>query len=94
MEPTSDRTVTITARISEALNGEFEALARDAGCKKDELIAEALRRFLEIERRQIALIEDRVRQADAGNFATDAEVARVYAKFNVRRREQSARVAG
>lgn len=94
MEPTPDRAITITARISESLNGAFDALARDAGRNKDDLIEEALRRFLEIERWQIALIKDRIRQADAGNFAPDAEVARVYAKFNVRRQEQSERVAG
>ncbi len=94
MGTTAERTTaTITARIPNALRGDLDALAKSTGRNKNILIEEALRRFIEVERWQIALIEDRVRQADAGNFASDADVERAYAKFNIRRREQNGRAA-
>ena len=94
MEPTAEGTTTITTRIPKSLRADLEALAKVTGRNRNNLTEEALRRFIDVERWQIALIEDRVRQADAGNFASDAEVERVYAKFNIRRRDPSERVAG
>ena len=95
MENTTERmTPTVIARIPRALSDHLDALAKSTGRNKNALIEAALNRFIEIERWQIALIEDRVRQADAGNFASDEEVARVYAKFNIPRREYSERTAG
>jgi len=58
-----------------------------AAGKRRKLAESRVHRFIEVEHWQIALIEDRVEQADAGNFASDEEVERVYAKFNVPRRE-------
>lgn len=81
--PTDRATTTITARVPTTLKGDLEALAKATGRNKNMLMEEALRRFVEIERWQIDLIEDRVRQADAGAFACDEDVARVFAKFNI-----------
>jgi len=94
---TADRTTaTITARIPKELRGELDALAKSTGRNKNALIEEALRRFVEVERWQIALIEERLRQVDAGevSYASEEDVARVYAKFNVTRRDRDERAAG
>jgi len=91
---TERTTTTISARIPKALRSDLEALAKATGRNKNTLIEQALQHFVEVERWQIALIEDRVRQADAGNFATDAEVRRVYAKFNLVCGDQRERSAG
>jgi RHH-type transcriptional regulator, rel operon repressor / antitoxin RelB len=94
MEPTTEGTTTITTRIPQSLRADLDALAKATGRNRNNLMEEALRRFVDVERWQIALIEDRVRQADAGNFASDEEVDRVYAKFKIQRRNPSERVAG
>ncbi|HVA93261.1 MAG TPA: ribbon-helix-helix protein, CopG family [Chloroflexota bacterium] len=85
--PTTRMTTTVTARIPRALGGDLEALAKSTGRTRNALLEEAVRRFIEVERWQLALIQDRVGQADAGAFADPAAVDRVYAKFRLPRRD-------
>lgn len=94
MGPTTEGTTTITSRIPQSLRAGLDALTIVTGRYRNNLMEEVLHRFIDVERWQIALIEDRVRQADTGNFANDGEVERVYAKFHIRRRDQGQRVAG
>jgi len=88
MMTTADRTTaTITARIPKELRAELDALTKSTGRNKNALVEEALRRFVEVERWQIALIEERLRQADAGevSYASEEEMDELYAKFNIPR---------
>lgn len=93
MAVTEAPTVTVGARVSRELRDELDKLAKSTGRNRAALVEEALRRFVEVERWQISLIEGRLRQADVGEigYATDDEVARVYAKLNVPRRDQAER---
>ncbi len=85
MSTTEQTTATITARIPRELRGDLDTLTKATGRNKNALIEEALRRFVDAERWQIALIEERLHQADAGDFATDEEMGELYAEFNIPR---------
>jgi RHH-type rel operon transcriptional repressor/antitoxin RelB len=79
---TAERTTTtITARISKQLRSELDTLTKSTGRNKNALVEEALRRFVEVERWQLADIEAGLREADAGDFATDEEVDAVFNKY-------------
>ena len=49
-------------------------------------MADAVRRYVEEESWQVAAIEEGVRQADAGNFASADEVAAEFARWGVNAR--------
>lgn len=79
----AEPTTTMTVRIPQSMRNDFEALAKATGRNRNTLAQEALRRFLDAERRQIAVIERRIEEADAGAFAIDEDMRRVYATFNI-----------
>lgn len=93
MAVTEEPTTTITARLPLAVRPDLDALARATGRNRNALIYEALRRFVDTERWQIALIEERLRLADAGDFATEEEMAELYAEFNLPQPGSSNRAA-
>jgi len=65
------------------VRADLEALARSTGRNRNTLVHEAITRFIDTQRWQIAMIEDRLRQADAGDFATDAEMDELWAEFGL-----------
>ena len=70
-------TVTLRADLVASL----DELAAATGRARSELAEEAVARFLDYERWARARIEEGLRQADAGEFASDEEVARVFGKY-------------
>lgn len=91
---TAERTTTtITARISKQLRSELDTLTKSTGRNKNALVEEALRRFVEVERWQLADIEAGLREADAGDFATDEEVDAVFNKYAAYRDQPDAQGA-
>jgi RHH-type rel operon transcriptional repressor/antitoxin RelB len=89
MATATDETTTITARIPKTLREELEALARSTGRNKNTLVADALRRFVDLQRWQIAQIEEGIRAADAGEFATDDEMNALWAKYGLEAEDES-----
>lgn len=71
----------VTVRLDPAKRAELDALARSVTRDRSFLINEAIDAYLAVHRWQVAEIEDGLRQANAGEFASDAEVEAVYAKF-------------
>ena len=82
MKTSPERTTTITVRVPERVRAQFDELARITGRTRQYLALEGLRRYLEIESWQIAKIQEGLRAADAGEFATDDEVERVLTKYS------------
>ena len=82
MSAVPERT-TITVRMSESLKEQLDALARATGRQRTYLALEAIRRYLAVESWQIAEIQEAIQGADAGEFATDEQVAAVRTKFRV-----------
>ena len=61
----------------EALDAIAAALDRD----RSYILNEAIDAYLEVHRWQIEHIKEGIRQADAGEFATDAEVTAAFARW-------------
>lgn len=71
----------VTVRLEAAKRAELDALARTVARDRSFLINEAIDAYLAVHRWQMAEIEEGLRQADAGEFATEAEVEAAYAAF-------------
>jgi predicted transcriptional regulator len=65
----------IAVRLDAEQRAALDALAEATDRDRDALISDALDAYLAAHRAQIARVEEGVRQAEAGEFATDEEVA-------------------
>ncbi len=74
---------TITARIDAPTQAKLEQLAKSTERSRSWLVSEAVKRYIEQEAWQIAAIEEGVRAADAGEFASDKEVKDFFASWGV-----------
>ena len=72
---------TVTVRLDPAKREELDALARTVARDRSFVINEAIDAYLAVHRWQAAEIIEGLRQAEAGEFATDAEVEAAYAAF-------------
>lgn len=72
---------TINVRVPEALYSQLEELARATTRSKSFLTIEALKGYLANESWQIRDIQEGIKEADAGNFASTEEVNVVFAKY-------------
>lgn len=71
----------ITVRLDAEKRAALDTLAAATHRDRNHLINEALDAYLAAHRKQIAHIEEGLRQAEAGGFATDEEVAAAYARW-------------
>lgn len=74
---------TVTTRIDEETQSRLDQLAKATDRSRSWLVADAIRRYVEEEGWQVAAIEEGVRQADAGDFATEEEVKAAFAEWGV-----------
>jgi predicted transcriptional regulator len=74
---------TITAWLDPDTREKLELLAQSTERSRSWLVADAVRRYVADESWQIAAIEEGVRQADAGDFATEDEVKAAFARWGV-----------
>jgi predicted transcriptional regulator len=72
---------TINVRLPEALYNQIEELARATARTKSFLTIDALMHYVERESWQIRDIHEGIKEADAGEFATDDQVKDVFAKY-------------
>lgn len=73
-------TKTINVRVPEALYAQLEELAQATRRTKSFLTIEALKGYLGNESWQIRDIQEGIKEADAGDFASSEEVSAVFAK--------------
>ncbi|GAA0595697.1 ribbon-helix-helix protein, CopG family [Craurococcus roseus] len=71
----------VTVRLDAEKRAALDALASATDRDRSYLINEAIDAYLSVHRWQIARIEKGVRQAEAGDFATDEEVAAAFARW-------------
>lgn len=74
---------TMTVRLEEDVKDRLDLLAEATQRSKSFLAAEAIREFIENNEWQIAEINAAIREADAGDFASDKEVAALSKKWKV-----------
>lgn len=75
---------TMTIRLDAATKDQLEQLAEATQRSKSFLATEAIREYIEANEWQIQEIQAAVAEADAGDFATEAEVKAVTDKWNGR----------
>jgi RHH-type transcriptional regulator, rel operon repressor / antitoxin RelB len=74
---------TMTIRLEEDVKERLDLLAEATQRSKSFLAAEAIREFIENNEWQIAEINAAIKEADAGEFASDKEVAALSKKWKV-----------
>ena len=73
---------TINVRLPEALYNQIEALSKATARTKSFLAIDALTNYVQSESWQIHDIHEGIKEADAGEFATEKQVKAVFAKYN------------
>ncbi|MCX7202949.1 MAG: hypothetical protein NTV17_11970 [Burkholderiales bacterium] len=74
-------TKTINVRLPESLYNQIEALAKATARTKSFLAIDALTNYVQSESWQIRDIHEGVKEADAGEFASDKQVKAVFVKY-------------
>ena len=72
---------TISFRLGTERKEALDAIAAALDRDRSYILNEAIDAYLEVHRWQIEHIKEGIRQADAGEFATDAEVAAAFARW-------------
>jgi predicted transcriptional regulator len=75
-----------TVRLSDDVADKLDALAAKLDRSRSYVAAQAIGDFVAREEWQLADIEAGLREAERGDFATDAEVAATIAKYTRRKR--------
>ena len=77
-----------TVRLPDEVTAKLDAIADKLDRSRSYIAAQAIGDFVAREAWQLADIEAGIREADRGDFATDAEVASVLAKYTKRKRRR------
>jgi RHH-type transcriptional regulator, rel operon repressor / antitoxin RelB len=73
----------ITIRMESGLKKSLDKLAKSTGRSRAYLAQDALRQYIEEQAWQVAEIMQALKEADAGDFATDAQVKAMRTKWAV-----------
>jgi RHH-type transcriptional regulator, rel operon repressor / antitoxin RelB len=71
----------LTLSVAEEIVAGLDRLARETGRPADQLAEEALQRYLDYEGWKIEKIRQAIVRADAGEFATDEEMAEAFDRY-------------
>lgn len=74
-------TTVLTLRVPADVKDQLDKLAEATHRSKSWLAGEAIKRYLELEAWQIGEISLALKEADAGDFASESEVAAVVGKY-------------
>jgi len=72
---------TLTLRVPVEIRDQLDNLAAATHRTKSYLAGEAIRQYLALETWQIGELQQALKEADAGDFASDAEVNAVMSKY-------------
>jgi RHH-type rel operon transcriptional repressor/antitoxin RelB len=73
--------VSISFRTRKAQIDQLDQLAKQQRRDRTQLIEEAIEQYLELERLQLAKIDEGIESAERGEFATDDEVQAEFARW-------------
>ena len=71
----------LTIALEPAVSAQLDVLAQREGRNAAELAAAAVAEYVALDTEHVVEIEAALREADAGDFAADAEVAAVFARW-------------
>ena len=72
---------TVTLRLDDEVKNKLEKLAESTHRSRSFLAAEAIKAYVDTNEWQINEIHVAIQEADAGDFATDAEIKAVFTKW-------------
>ncbi|MDP3678694.1 MAG: CopG family ribbon-helix-helix protein [Methylotenera sp.] len=76
--------VTVTLRLDDVVKDKLEKLAASTHRSRSFLAAEAIKAYVDSNEWQISEIHKGLQEADAGDFATEAEVKAVFDKWKAK----------
>jgi len=77
------QSTTMTIRLETEMKSRLDKLSAATHRSKSFLAAEAVREFIETNEWQIEEVEKAIKEADAGDFASNQEVSAVFNKWGV-----------
>ena len=77
------QSTTMTIRLSSEIKDRLEHLAEATHRSKSFLASEAIREFIEINEWQIREIEAAIKEADAGDFASEEDVNNTFKHWRI-----------
>lgn len=75
---------TVTLRLDDAVKDKLEKLAESTHRSRSFLAAEAIKAYVDSNEWQIKEIHSAIQEADAGDFASEAEVKAVFDKWKAK----------
>ncbi len=75
---------TVTLRLDDEVKNKLEKLAESTHRSRSFLAAEAIKAYVESNDWQVAEIHQAIKEADAGDFASEAEVSAVVNKWRTK----------
>ena len=75
---------TVTLRLDDAVKDKLEKLAESTHRSRSFLAAEAIKAYVDSNEWQINEIHSAIQEAEAGDFASDAEVKTVFDKWETK----------
>ena len=77
------KTATVSTKLNPELASKLDLLSKATARSKSFLAAEAIEAYVEDQAWQIEAIQEGIKEADKGNFATDKEVKNAFKKWGV-----------
>ena len=77
------KSATVSAKLAPEVASQLELLAKATARSRSFLVAEAIEAYVKDQVWQIEAIEEGIKEADRGNFATDKEVKKTFKKWGV-----------
>jgi predicted transcriptional regulator len=74
----------MTIRLDKSLKNTLDKLAKSTGRSRAYLAQDALRQYVEEQAWQVGEIKNAVKEADGGDFASDARVSKKLAKWGAK----------
>jgi predicted transcriptional regulator len=77
------KTATVSAKLDPEIATKLELLVKATARSKSYLVAEAIETYVKDQAWQIEAIEEGLREADKGKFATESQVRKTFKKWGV-----------
>jgi predicted transcriptional regulator len=77
------KSATISAKLEPSVAKKLDLLAKATARSRSFLVAEAIELYVKDQAWQIQAIQQGIKEADRGNFATDKEVKKIFKKWGV-----------
>ena len=77
------KSATVSAKLEPSVAEKLDLLAKATARSRSFLVAEAIETYVKDQVWQIQAIQEGIKEADRGNFATDKEVKKAFKKWGV-----------